>query len=54
MKKPGFSPPDMKIYSENRQKPGFSECIFTVKKQNKLSEIIFCLLNYLSSGHLLS
>ncbi|QTA92481.1 Uncharacterized protein dnm_085610 [Desulfonema magnum] len=29
MKKPGFSPPVMKIFSD--KKPGFSKCIFTVK-----------------------
>ncbi|QTA84079.1 Uncharacterized protein dnm_000710 [Desulfonema magnum] len=29
MKKPGFSPPVIKIFSD--KKPGFSKCIFTVK-----------------------
>ncbi|QTA91215.1 Uncharacterized protein dnm_072790 [Desulfonema magnum] len=34
MKKPGFSPPVMKIFSD--KKPGFSKCIFAVKNRNYL------------------
>ncbi|QTA90562.1 Uncharacterized protein dnm_066220 [Desulfonema magnum] len=40
MKKPGFLPPVMKIFSD--KKPGFSKCIFTVKnKRDQTKQISY-------------
>ncbi|QTA84780.1 Uncharacterized protein dnm_007800 [Desulfonema magnum] len=36
MKKPGFSRPVIKMFSD--KKPGFSKCIFTVKKSLNIVE----------------
>ncbi|QTA92464.1 Uncharacterized protein dnm_085440 [Desulfonema magnum] len=55
MKKPGFSPPVMKIFSDKKPgfSTGFSKCIFTVKNQ-ELRFKIFLIFSLTLSEFLIS